>query len=98
MVKLTAVFTLIVSTFLMTLAGGDEFCNSESEDCPEGQVREGKASSKEKPGSKSSKAIWERLEATLGDIRRDCGELCDVAKEGKPGKYYQEIEKEIDCR
>ena len=47
---------------------------------------------------KSSKQIYADLRQNLALIRESCGEVCDTTKTGVPDKYYDFIEKEVNCK
>ena len=55
-------------------------------------------SSSEKTKSKlSNKEAYAELKKTIASVRKSCGEVCDQTITGKPGKYFDEITKNIDC-
>jgi len=45
----------------------------------------------------SNKEAYDDLKRRLSSIKKSCGEVCDQTIEGKPGKYFDEITKDIDC-
>ena len=44
-----------------------------------------------------SKTVYENLKKTVASVRKSCGEICDTTISGKPGKYFDEIHKKVDC-
>jgi hypothetical protein len=55
------------------------------------------ASSSEKSSKISNKEAYAELKKTIASVRKSCGEVCDQTITGKPGKYFDEITKNIDC-
>ena len=55
------------------------------------------ASSSEKSSKLSNKEAYAELKKTITSVRKSCGEVCDQTITGKPGKYFDEITKNIDC-
>ncbi len=45
----------------------------------------------------SSKEIYANLKKTIASVRESCGQVCDTSVTGKPDKYYEYIEKEVNC-
>ena len=45
----------------------------------------------------SNKEAYENLKKTVQSVKKSCGDVCNLAKTGKPGKYFDEIEKDINC-
>ena len=43
------------------------------------------------------KTVYENLKKTVASVRKSCGEICDQSITGKPGKYFDEIQKKVDC-
>lgn len=45
--------------------------------------------------------VYEQLKLKIKSIRKDCGEVCETREEKTrvvaKGKYFDEIEKEVDC-
>ena len=46
---------------------------------------------------RTSREIYDKLKITIESIRKSCGQVCDTSKTGTPGKYFNKIEKTIDC-
>ena len=44
-----------------------------------------------------SKTVYENLKKTVASVKKSCGEICDTTISGKPGKYFDEIHKIVDC-
>ena len=44
-----------------------------------------------------NKEAYAELKKTIASVRKSCGEVCDQTITGKPGKYFDEITKNIDC-
>ena len=34
----------------------------------------------------------------IKEIRRDCGELCDTSRPGRPGPYFQHVTSSVNCK
>lgn len=43
------------------------------------------------------KIVYENLKKNIDSVKKSCGEICDQSIEGKPGKYFDFIEKKVDC-
>ncbi len=43
------------------------------------------------------KTVYENLKKTVASVKKSCGEICDQTISGKPGKYFDEIHKKVDC-
>ena len=46
---------------------------------------------------KSNKQCYEQLKKDIASVQKSCGEVCDLTKEGQPGKYFNVVEKNFDC-
>ncbi len=67
--------------------------------CEEENVCQSQDGCKEKATKlKSAKEVWESVKEDFDRIKEACGELCDTTIKGTPGKYYDFIRKEFDCR
>ena len=55
------------------------------------------AYSSERSSKLSNKEAYAELKKTIASVRKSCGEVCDQTITGKPGKYFDEITKNIDC-
>jgi predicted metal-dependent hydrolase len=42
--------------------------------------------------------IEENLKKALKSIKKSCGQICDQTLPGTPGKYFDYIEKKVDCQ
>ena len=67
-------------------------CQGSDESCRENAVDEEVCNQK-----KSARTKQEQLKETLAGIKWSCGELCDTSMVGKPGEFFDFIEKQIDC-
>ena len=45
----------------------------------------------------SSKEVYANLKKSIESVRKSCGQVCDTSVTGTPGKYYDVIEKTVDC-
>ena len=45
----------------------------------------------------SSKEAYTDLKKSIASVKESCGEVCDQTITGKPGKYFEEITKNIQC-
>ena len=46
----------------------------------------------------SSKKIYANLKKRMESIKKSCGQVCQTDMKGEPGKYYQAIRKDVDCK
>jgi hypothetical protein len=44
------------------------------------------------------KQIYANLKTTISSVKKSCGQVCDQSVPGIPGKYYDFIEKKVDCK
>ena len=42
--------------------------------------------------------MYANLKRRIESIRMSCGQVCQTNMKGEPGKYYQAIRKEVDCK
>ena len=47
--------------------------------------------------AKCEDEVQDNLRKTIASVKKSCGEVCDLNKKGKPGKYFDVIEKNFDC-
>lgn len=45
----------------------------------------------------SNKEAYNALKTTIASVKKSCGEICDTTIVGKPGKYFDEVTKNVDC-
>ncbi len=83
---------LLLLLCLSILCGGEEVCESEA------SCESPSSNSSSRSRVKSNREAWDGLKRSLARIREACGEVCDTRKTGTPGKYYEFIQKEVDCR
>ena len=41
--------------------------------------------------------VYANLKKTIESVKKSCGEICDQNIKGKPGKYFDQIKKNVDC-
>ena len=76
--------------------GGCDVGNDVDDD--DSKICGGKGAPEEGAKVRSNRGAWDRLRAALEGVREACGEVCDTTKTGTPGRYYEFIRKEVDCR
>ncbi len=89
-------FALGILSLLLWPAGAGEAQKADFASCRKGADIPSNVVRDEK--LKSTKELWESVKDRLVRVRESCGELCDLDKKGKPGKFFDYIEKDIDCR
>ena len=45
-----------------------------------------------------SKEKYSNLKRTISSIKKSCGQVCDQSITGKPGKFFDEIRKDVNCQ
>lgn len=38
------------------------------------------------------------MKRTISSIKKSCGQVCDQSITGKPGKFFDEIRKDVNCQ
>ncbi len=83
------VLWFLVTVCMCVGIGGADKGVCESESCRDPKTTE---------RVKSTKELWEMVMKRLERVKASCGELCDLTKTGEPGKYFDFIQKDVNCR
>ena len=44
-----------------------------------------------------NKEAYENLRSTIASVKKACGDVCNTSQKGIPGKYFNQITKNVDC-
>jgi hypothetical protein len=109
-VFLTLLFTLVLSALLLQVNSQDlpftqeeidsnnELVKKISEIQNERQMFLNNEAIKAENPKIPMKQIYANLKTTISSVRKSCGQVCDQSVQGIPGKYYDFIEKKVDCK